>query len=158
MKRLFFYLLFASITFSVHAQFDAETQLKKKLIQNKYMDFLNAKDYSPEVDSDGDIKFRYKEKTYYITIDMKDESFFRVARLANLKLDNDADIAQAKEICHNVTLDVKVAKVYWLKGVIWTSSELLMPDKDSYEAIFDRCLSLTEKAYVRFVNQWKESR
>lgn len=156
MKRLFFYLLFACITFSVNAQFDATTQLKKKLIQNKYVDFLTARDYSPEVDEDGDIKFSYNDRTYYITIDMKDENFFRVARLANLKLSDESEILRAKEICHNVTQDVKVAKVYWLKGVIWTSSELLMPDKDSYEAIFDRCMTLTEKAYVRFVKEWKE--
>lgn len=156
MKRLFITLLLINTAFSVNAQFDAETQLKKKLVQNKYMEFLTARDYSPEVDGDGDIKFTYNERTYYITIDMEDENFFRMARLANLKLSDESEILKAKEICHNVTLDVKVAKVYWLKGVIWTSSELLMPDKDSYEAIFDRCLTLTEKAYLRFVKDWND--
>lgn len=156
MIRLFFTLLLTCFAFSASAQFDAETQIKKKLIQDKYVAFLNDKGYSPEVDGDGDIKFKYKEKSYYITIDMKDESFFRMARLANLKLSNEADITKAKEICHNVTQDVKVAKVYWLKGVIWVSSELLLADKDDYKVIFDRSLSLTEKAYLSFVSKWKE--
>ncbi|MCE7992238.1 MAG: hypothetical protein HEP71_09670 [Roseivirga sp.] len=156
MQRLLFTLFFISLSLSVSAQFDAETQIKKKLIQDKYVSFLGNKGYSPEVDDDGDVKFTYNDRTYYITIDMKDENFFRIARLANLKLSNEADITKAKEICHNVTQNVKVAKVYWLKGVIWTSSELLMSDKDGYEAILDRCLRLTESAYLKFVKEWKE--
>lgn len=156
MTRLLFTLCLISSTFSAYSQFDAETQIKKKLIQDKYLAFLNEKGYSPEVDEDGDVKFQYNERNYYITIDIKDESFFRLARLAGLTLENETDITEAKEICHNVTQDVKVAKVYWLKNTIWVSSELLMPDKDSYEEVFDRCLRLTESAYLKFVEQWKE--
>lgn len=154
--KLLFCLLLISTTFSVSAQFDAQAQISKKLTQDKYVAFLNNKGYSPEVDSDSDIKFSYNNRSYYITIDEKEESFFRLARLANLRLESNTDIAQAKEICHDITREVKVAKVYWLKGVIWVSSELLMPDKESYETIFDRCLKLTESTYLKFVKQWKE--
>ncbi len=154
--RLLFTLLLISLTFSVRAQFDAQAQIKRKLTQDRYMAFLNNKGYSPEVDSDGDIKFTYKNRSYYITIDDKEDRFFRLARLANLKLESTTEITRAKEICHDITQDVKVAKVYWLKNIIWMSSELLMPDKESYELIFDRCLELTESAYLKFVKEWKD--
>lgn len=154
--RLFLIILLTGITFSVSAQFDAQTQIKRKLTQDRYMAFLNDKGYSPEVDSDGDIKFTYNSRSYYITIDNEEDRFFRLARLANLKLESTTEITRAREICHDITQDVKVAKVYWLKNIIWVSSELLMPDKGSYELIFDRCLELTESAYLKFVKEWKD--
>ncbi|OEK02237.1 hypothetical protein BFP97_12235 [Roseivirga sp. 4D4] len=157
MIRLFFILVFLGSASLAQAQFDVQEKLEKKIIQDKYVAFLTDKGYSPEVDSDGDVKFTYKERSYYITIDMKDKNFFRLARLANLKLDSESQITKAKEICHEITQDVKVAKVYWLKGVVWTSSEIVLENPDDYSAIFDRVLRLTESAYLKFVKRWKDA-
>lgn len=102
------------------------------------------------------MKFQYNERTYYITIDNDDPDFFRVARLANLKLSDPAEITQAKELCHQVTRDVKVTKVYWLKGVIWTSSEQIMANPNDFESTFARTMRLTDSAYTKFVEAWKD--
>ncbi|MBO3699015.1 hypothetical protein [Roseivirga sp. E12] len=157
MIRLCFTLLFLGSALVAHAQFDVKQQLEKKIIQDKYVSFLTDKDYSPEVDEDGDVKFKYKERTFYITIDMEDKNFFRLARLANLKLDSESEITKAKNLCHEVTKDAKVAKVYWINGVIWTSSEIVLQEFDDFTSIFDRVLTLTDKAYLKFVKLWKES-
>lgn len=157
MIRLFFALLFLGSVSMAHAQFDVKEKLEKKIIQDKYIVFLKDKGYSPEVDSDGDIKFTYNERRYYITLDMKDKNFFRLARLANLKLDSDSDITKAIKICHEITRDVKITKVYWLNGQLWASSEIILEDPDEYAAIFDRVLRLTESAYLKFEKRWKDS-
>jgi len=157
MIRLFFTLTFLGLVSIAHAQFDIQGKLEKKIIQDKYVAFLTDKGYSPEVDSDGDIKFLYKERSYYITIDIEDKNFFRLARLANLKLDSESQIAKAKEICHEITKDVKVTKVYWLNGQLWTSSEIVLPAPDNFAIVFDRVLQLTEGAYLKFVKRWQDS-
>ena len=155
--RYYFLAFFLCLAFSTQAQFNSvKKSLSQKPLQDRYVDFLTEEGYSPEIDSDGDVKFQYNERTYYITIDNDDPDFFRVARLANLKLSDPAEITQAKEICHQVTRDAKVAKVYWLKGVIWTSAEQIMANPDDFESIFARTMRLTDSAYTKFVETWKD--
>jgi hypothetical protein len=140
----------------MQAQFDVETSIKKKLLQNKYVEFLNGKGYEPKVDEDGDVKFRYNNRSYYITLDMKETDFFRLALLSRLELTSEEDKDEVYRICHDLTKEVKVAKVYWLNNTLWVSSELLLADPDDYSGIFDRGLTLTEEAYLKFVREWKE--
>lgn len=155
MTRFLLTFLFLGAVTIAHAQTDIETQLSKKIIQDRYVNFLTGKDYGPEIDEDGDIKFTYNERSYYITIDMNEKAFFRIARLANLKLDSEAEITKAKNICHEVTRDEKVAKVYWINGTVWTSSEIILSDPKEYLKVFDRVLELTERAYESFVEKWQ---
>ncbi len=157
MTRLFICLLLLGSVSLAHAQFDIEDKLAEKAIQGNYVTFLTGKGYSPEVDSDGDIKFTYNERIYYITIDSEEKSFFRIARLAGLELSTEEEITKAKKICHDITKDTKVAKVYWLKNTLWVSSEIILDDSQDYMGIFDRVMTLTESAYVKFVELWKAS-
>ncbi len=157
MTRLFFSLLFLGTVSLAHAQFDIEEKLAKKVIQDNYVSFLTGKGYSPEVDIDGDVKFTFNERTYFITIDMKEKTFLRIAKLAGLELSTEEEITKAKKICHDITKDTKVAKVYWLNNTIWVSSEIILEDPQDYMGIFDRVLGLTEAAYVKFVELWKAS-
>ena len=156
MNRYFLILTLLITTFSVQAQFDAvKKNVGQKSIQDRYYDYLKTKGYGPEIDKDGDLKFLYNNRSYYITIDINDKNFFRLARIANLKLDSPAQITNAEKVCHQVTRDVKVAKVYWSKGQIWVSSEQILPDPSDFETIFDRTLKLTESAYLKFIQDWK---
>ena len=155
--RLYFLLFFSLLTISAKAQFESVKEgLTQKPLQDQYVSYLNTKGYNPEIDQDGDIKFTYNNKRYYITLDVKDPEFFRVARLANLKLTTPANITRAKEICHDLTKDLKVTKVYWLNGQIWCSSEQYLADPEDYQDLFDRTLKLTESAYNQFVKAWQE--
>ena len=154
--RYYFFILFLLISFSTQAQFNAvKKSIGQKSAQDRYVSHLESKGYAPEVDKDGDIMFTYNDKRYYITIDQKDPEFFRVARLANLNLKTQANIDLAKQICHDVTKDLKVTKVYWSNGQLWASSEQILPAPEDFEKILDRTLKLTEGAYQRFVKDWK---
>lgn len=157
MRRLIPLSFLLLITSPLFAQFSS---IKNATSQNKpavrYSEYLATKGYDPEIDKDGDIKFTYKEKTYYVTLDKNDEKFFRIARIANLNLDSESRINRAKIISHDLTKDKKVAKVYWSNGQIWASSEQLLADTDDFKKIFDRTLSLTEDIYSQFVKKWNE--
>ena len=152
----YFFILFLLISYSSQAQFNAvKKSIGQKSAQDRYLSHLESKGYSPEVDKDGDIMFTYNNQRFYITIDQKDQNFFRVARLANLNLKTQANIDLAKQICHDVTKDLKVTKVYWSNGQLWASSEQILPAPEDFEKILDRTLKLTESAYKRFVKDWK---
>ncbi len=155
-SRYYFLIAFLFLSFTAQAQFGAvKNALNQKPQQDQYVAFLTAKGYNPEVDKDGDVKFTYKDKTYYLTIDQKDPNFFRMARIANLRLSSEANINQAKQICHDITKDAKMTKVYWSNGQIWASSEQIVASAGDFEGIFDRTLELTQKAYQSFVKSWK---
>lgn len=155
--RIYFLLFFTLLTFSSRAQFDSvKKNLTQKPLQDQYVSYLNDKGYSPEIDKDGDIMFSYNDKRYYITLDLKDPQFFRVARLANLKLSTPTNITKAKEICHDLTRNLKVTKVYWSNGQLWCSSEQYLANSEDYKDIFDRTLRLTESAYNQFAKAWKD--
>ena len=156
MNRYFLILALLIISFSVQAQFNAvKKNMEQKPMQDRYVAYLNDLGYSPEIDKDGDIKFQYNDRSYYITIDIKDKQFFRIARLANLRLSEPSSISKVEKICHQVTRDAKVTKVYWSNGQIWASSEQLVAKPEDFEAIFERTLKLTELAYLKFSTAWK---
>lgn len=157
MTRVVLTLLFLTSISLSYGQSDNGEEVEKKIIQDKYVSFLTGKGYEPKVDEDGDVKFTYNDKFYYITIDMNEKEFFRIALLATLELDSEEEITRVKSICHEVTKEEKVAKVYWISNTIWTSSEIILKDSGDYMGIFDRVLSLTESAYESFLELWKAS-
>lgn len=148
----------ALLTFTlIFCAFAAQSQedVTKKL-QNRYLGFLIREGYDPEIDSDGDVKFTYNDASYYITIDSGEENFFRIAKLDGLTLTVKSEIDRAIRICHEITKEKKVAKVYWRNDVIWTSTELLFAEPDGFEGVFDRAMELTEEAYEDFLEKWEE--
>lgn len=151
--RILICLLITCLSFLSLAQ--EETSQEKLELQNRYKAFLAGKGYSPEIDSDGDVKFRYNDRNYYITLHEGDEKFFRIATIGKLTLTSEESINQVYAICHDITKDVKISKVYWLDDYLWTSTELLLNNPDDYIGIFDRGLEETEKAYLKFVTAWK---
>lgn len=154
--RISLSILMMIFAFGLQAQFGADKQIKKKILQDRYKSYISDKGYEAEIDDDGDVKFQYNNRTYYITIHESDEKFFRIAQLSGLTLSSDEDITTAMKICHEITKTAKVAKLYWRKNVIWTSTELLLSDPDDFEGFFDTALELTEKAYLQFVDAWKK--
>lgn len=157
MTRLIVTLLFLSCISLSYGQSDSAEELEKKIIQDKYVSFLTGKGYEPQIDEDGDVKFTYNDKIYYVTIDMNEKTFFRIALLATLNLDSEEEITKVKSICHEVTKEEKVAKVYWINNTVWTSSEIILKDAGDYMNIFDRVLNLTERAYDSFLELWSAS-
>lgn len=157
MRRFLPLLLFLFLTAPLSAQFSSiKNATTKNKLAVRYSDYLSSKGYEPEIDEDGDIKFTFKEKTFYVTLDKNDEKFFRIARIANLSLESESKINRAKIISHDLTKDKKVAKVYWSNGQIWASSEQLLADTDDFKKIFDRTLRLTEDIYNQFVKEWNK--
>ncbi|MBO6659932.1 MAG: hypothetical protein JJ862_03495 [Roseivirga sp.] len=149
-------LLFLGLLFCTFMAQGQSEDVQKEL-QNRYLGYLIREGYDPEIDADGDVEFTYNDNNYYLTIDESEKEFFRIARIARLELTEESDINRVKIICHDITKEKKVTKVYWFNNNIWVSSELLFSDSDGFEGIFERAMELTEKSFDEFVTQWKEN-
>lgn len=70
MKKLFLLLLvFCAVQVVAQDLNTAQRRLRSDITQ-----FLREEGFMPEIDSDGDIKFKKEGGTYYISIDYKDDS------------------------------------------------------------------------------------
>lgn len=66
--RIYIILIFFSFTTSVFSQNkdEFEKEREKEEVRIEYMNYLTEEGYRPEVDSDGDVKFKREGRTYYI--------------------------------------------------------------------------------------------
>ena len=87
-------LFCAAITGSIcrneaSAQAPQEKEWTAESLQNLYMKFLKHEGYTPHVDSDGDVVFRYQGGKYFIDVNAKDPEFIRVGYAAFWSAESD---------------------------------------------------------------------
>ena len=67
--RVFTILIACCFTTIVFSQTDEEIEAQEKEeVRVSYMNYLYEQGYKPEVDADGDVKFKKEGKTYYIMV------------------------------------------------------------------------------------------
>lgn len=124
-----------------------------KEIQEKYTTFLHEKNLFSKVDEDGDIQFKYDDKTFFLDVDQKDPNFFRLV-LANIwPIESEEERERALQAMDIANRKVKVAKMYMVQDNIWVCVEGFQYKSDDYEAYFDRSLDVI----VRCVKYYKEA-
>lgn len=80
---------------------------KKELIQS----VLTKMGYSPEVDNDGDIMFRYQMKTIYVMIGDEEEPFITLTYPQFYEIEEgEDDLVLA--VCNKLTRSLKLLKVF----------------------------------------------
>lgn len=102
-----FVTVFASVVaFCVENIFGGEP-IKSARIVFKYLD---ARDYEPEYDSDGDIIFKRGGKTYLLVFD-EDDEFFRILYVNFYSYKNESDMIRSYVVANLVNHATKVAKL-----------------------------------------------
>ena len=80
-------------------------------LRHRYMSMLSDMGFRPEVDSDGDIHFRYEGGNYYITSNCDDTYFFLLFP-GFWTLDSKAEQLAGLLAANNASRRVKAAKTY----------------------------------------------
>ena len=80
---------------------------KKELI----MATLEKMGYSPEVDNDGDIMFRYQMKTIYVMTGDEEEAYISMMLPQFHEIEDDLETI-VLAVCNKLTRELKLAKVY----------------------------------------------
>jgi hypothetical protein len=134
----------------------AKTDATKSTLQKMYMSYLVDEGYKPEIDPDGDIRFKSEGRTCYITIDEKDTLYFRLLMPRIWTIDNEVERRKVLVAADQATFSCKVAKVYTLKDSVSVSVELFVAKPEDFKGIFKRSLAALGYGYSQFVAKMRE--
>ncbi len=132
--------------------------LTKETVREMYMDHLREEGYSPEIDSDGDIKFKKEGEPFYVIFDDDDLEFLKIARANFWSVESAAERLEILEAADHATRRTKVAKVYLNSDEdnTWASAEMYLSGPDQFALIFKRSLSALRAAVGKFADKMRE--
>lgn len=113
--------------------------------------------YSPELDDDGDIRFRYQMKNFYAIVSNDDDSFISILLPQFYEIEEGEDML-VLATCNKLTRDVKLAKVFidqTLKNVS-ASCEFFYVNEDSLEQNLCHSLRILGMVRTAFKNKKNE--
>lgn len=134
MKYLFFTLMISS--------FFSFSQSEETKIKNDYISFLKSEGFTPSIDNDGDIKFKFEGKTYWINSN-DDELFFSVSRYVGNSDEGCSN--KMKKVVKESDNQYKSLNVEILGSDCQTikfSSSSLLAQPEDFKVIFERSLRI----------------
>jgi hypothetical protein len=116
-------------------------ELTTEQLQKMYQEFLSDEGYKPELDEDGDVRFKREGKTYFINVEASDPECFRVV-LANIwPIESEDERKQVMVAMDHCNAQAKVAKAYMVKDNVWVAIETFIAKPEDFKVIFQRSLS-----------------
>ena len=110
--------------------------------------FLRSEGFSPVVDDDGDVRFKFEGRTYYLIGDASDDEYFRLFHVA-WTVDPGTE-ERCRRIAHELTRDLKVVKVFVTGSVVVGSVVAFYQPISGYEPLLLRLLGVCQLAASRF--------
>ena len=110
----------------------------------------------PQVDKDGDIRFQYQMRRFFILINEKDEYYLRICLPGIYQVDenNRVDVLEA---CNAVSANLKVAKCYITpRNHVWATADQLLDKTPNYEDVIPRSIRILMDAQAEFYKQINE--
>lgn len=159
-----FVAVFASVVaFRVENIFGGEP-IESARIVFKYLD---ARDYEPEYDSDGDIIFKRGGKTYLLVFDEDDDEFFRLLYVNFYSYKNESDMIRSYVVANLVNHKTKVAKLVVPKKYVEESKgifdspvvaiESFNDDPHEFARSIQRSISAIQTAAKEFSKQMEDA-
>jgi len=108
--------------------------------------FLAAEGFRPEVDEDGDVRFRHEGRTLYLFRDEKDRDYFRVALPGAWECESPEEESRALAAVNAVNRDLKTVKCVLVDGVVWASVEQFFDPPEAFGPVFTRLLDVIGSA------------
>ena len=114
-------------------------------------DWLSSEGYRYEIDSDGDVRFKYQGKTYFCTGDTNDEQFFRIIMPGIYQVENNRE--RVLEAVNTVCRDIKVLKAFLVEDKLWLSIEMFVDSSPEVEDFIERCLNILNAGFERVAHE-----
>jgi hypothetical protein len=152
-------LMISSVCFAEQGlmQLDKDKGLMtKESLQKMYLEYLTTEGYKGEIDNDGDVRFKSEGFTYYISVDEKDQQFFRLVLPQIYEFDEAKEGSKAVAACEYATGRTKVAKVSIVSNKVWVSAEMLLVSPEQFKPIFPRTIGVCQTARKIFMEKIKE--
>lgn len=140
---------FSLLLFSTEAQ----AQWTESKLQEMYLDFLSGEGMEGSIDQDGDVQFRYNDRTYFIEVNEDDNEFFRVVLPNIWPIESVSEGLAVVQACDEVNRTMKCAKAYVTNDDVWIAVELFVARPDAFKGVFTRCMSAIEQGLETFVEE-----
>jgi hypothetical protein len=126
----------------------------KSEVAGVYAEFLRREGYVPDVDEDGDVRFKCEGLTYVVMIDPSDTPFFRLLLPNVWRASDEAERRDALAAVNEVTSTTKVAKFFvGAGGVVSGAAELFTKTPAQATASLRRCLSALQTTLRTFARK-----
>jgi hypothetical protein len=129
-------------------------------LQSMYLDYLKREGYFPEIDSDGDVRFKKEGIAYFIDVrsQQKDSEYFRIILAGFWSIDNEAERLMVLNTADQVNSTVKVMKIYTVEDHTWAAVEIFVPKPEDFKKIFPRLMSVLSGGVELFAQTMRELR
>ena len=123
----------------------------------KMLNYLKTEGYVPNLDSDGDVHFKYEGGHYFACFHNDDPGFFRIIYPKFWSIDDEDERERVIRAANRTTARTKVAKIFTVEDETWGSIELFISDFAQIEKFFPRMMSALKAAINTFVETVRAS-
>ena len=122
-------------------------------LADMYVEYLKSEGYSPTMDKDGDVVFKYEGGAYFILVNEDDPQFFLVIYPTFWELDSEREKALARKVALEVTNSTKGAKVFLDRQEtnVSINAETLLKNPEDFKDVFPRILNMISSARKKFI-------
>jgi hypothetical protein len=126
-----------------------------------YSSFLRSEGYAPNVDSDGDVRFKFEGGNYIIFAYEKDPQYFLLMFPGFWPIESPEELQRALVAANTVNRDTKVVKISLNPDLTDVSAtvEAFLPTPESFQQVFSRAINVTKvgvKKFMDFMNSASE--
>lgn len=111
---------------------------------------LEGEGYRPEIDSDGDVRFKAEGMTLFVGISEKDDQYYRVCLPNFWSLDTPEEVARAPKANQDVTAMVKAVKIITVQDDTWCCIEAFYASVHDLIPVLTRCIRTIRGAAQEF--------
>jgi hypothetical protein len=137
--------------------FNIDAQMSKTDLQQMYLAYLRTEGYSPEVDSDGDIKFKAEGRTLYIIVNDSDLEYFKILYPYFWEIESEAEREKVAEVASYTTRTTKLARVYMVADDDTSIDACIFIEKpEDFKNHFKRIVDVVLAARRKFIDKMNE--
>lgn len=155
MKRLFVLLIATLLLFPTMTKAaEKDLNTEQKALRSEIFSFLKEEGFSPEIDSDGDIKFRSEGNSYFVTISAVDENPMYITLFMPF-LNPDEYSSDAIVMATKALNKYKGVKVVCFDTSFRISAELYLRDSELFKESFYKLKSQMDSVNSDFLEECK---
>lgn len=136
----------------------AQTYTRQQL-QDLFTGFLGAEGLKPELNAEGNVRFRREGRSYVVHVDERDPLYFRLT-MAFAVEDKSSSMRQRRlEACNAAASEVKVVKCFLDEdGDPTFAAEMFYVVPGDFKLMFRRTLRAMDSAHERFQRRFNDLR
>lgn len=117
------------------------------------LDFLTQQGLCPEVDDDGDVRFKFEGWTYWVMSPDTDPTCLTLTHPNFWFLGSEGEHHRALEVAARVQWRFRVGRLTTTEKNVWASVEAYLPDDRSFEQVLLRNLGALQAIVSEFCDE-----